>query len=343
MFQPHTAFRRDQLAARLLALVTLALVASCGACGGGSSVPAPPVDLPAFDSTSAFADLTAQCAFGPRDPGSKGHDAQLAWMKTTLHPLAARVVLQPYTLSTPYGGPYDFENVLAAFSEGQPGPITMLCAHWDTRPVADEDLLPANQHTPILGANDGASGVAILLQLARIFHAQAPPHPVYLVFLDAEDSGKLGAPGIYEGFCLGTAYLAQNWPAGLPRPTRGILLDLVGGVAKHDARLGNPRGSVDHLDLPMEGNSLQYAPTLVDEVWTRAAQVGATAFRRASGQSIIDDHMPFNQASPPIPTIDLIQTPFPAVWHTVDDTPEYCSASALAQVGKTLVAVIYGS
>ena len=338
MFMPHPALRRDHLAARLLALVLLALVASGGACGGGSTSTPPPLNLPAFDSARAFADLVAQCEFGPRNPGSAGHDAQLEWMKTQLNPLAGRVVLQPFTTATAFGGPYDFVNVIAAFGEGQPGPITMLAAHWDTRPVADEDPLEANQNTPILGANDGASGVAILLELARVFHAQPPPHPVYLVFLDAEDSGKGGASGIYMGYCLGAAHLAQNWPAELPPPARGILLDLVGGVAKHDARLPLKPGVHDAFYMPTEGNSLTSDRAFVLAIWAMAERVGATAFSLDAGQPVIDDHMPFIGVG--IPTVDIIQFPVP-VWHTVDDTPEYCSASALAQVGKTLLGVIF--
>jgi hypothetical protein len=333
----------DHLGEHLLALVALALVASCGACGSGSSsssaaITLPP-DLPTFDSTQAFSDLQAQCAFGPRTPGSAAHAQQLAWMQAQLAPLAGRVVEQPFTTSTSFGGPYDFDNLVAVFDETAPGPITMVLTHWDTRAVSDEDPLPANQSLPSLGANDGASGVAVLLELARLLHARPAPHPVYLVFVDAEDTGTPGSPLLYEGWCLGTTYLAQHWPTGLARPTQGILLDLVGGVAQHDARLGDPRGAVDYLDLPVEGFSSQFDPTLVNHVWTLAGLLAAPAFRRAVGGEIIDDHLPFNAVG--IPTIDVIQNPFPPVWHTLDDTPQYCQASALNQVGETMVAQLY--
>lgn len=338
MHGPREVFPSERLGARLLALLTLTLLASCGACGGGSPA-LPPVAAPAFDEARAFADLQYQCDLGPRSPGSEGHTQQLAWMKTQLTPLAGRIVSQPFRTSTPFGGPYDFENVIGVFGEGLPGPITMVMAHWDTRPVADADPDPANQTKPVPGANDGAAGVGVLMELARMLKAQAAPHPVYVTFIDAEDSGKAGSGLPYSGYCLGSAQLANNWPAGLARPDRVILLDLVGGVAKHNDRLGNPRGSVDYLDLPKEGYSAARAPALVDAIWARAAQVGATAFRTAVGPSIVDDHLPFLDAG--ILAADIIQTPFPAVWHTVDDTPEYCSQGALGQVGDTVAAFLW--
>ena len=339
MYRPRLVCRSDRLGGRLLALLVLTTLASCGACGGGATTP--PVVAPAFDEARAFADLQHQCDFGPRSPGSAGHTQQLAWMKEQLTPLAGRMVSQPFQTTTPFGGPYDFENVIAVFGEGQPGPATMVMAHWDTRPAADADPLLENKTKPVPGANDGASGVAILMELARMLNAEAPPHPVYLGFIDAEDSGlpPAGAPPYY-GFCLGSQQLANNWPAGLAQPGQVILLDLVGGVAKHNDRLGNPRGAVDYLDLPKERHSAEEAGALVDAIWAAAAQVGAGAFRNATGEYVTDDHLPFLAVG--IPAVDLIQTPFPAVWHTIDDTPEYCSAGALGQVGDTLAAFLWG-
>jgi glutaminyl-peptide cyclotransferase len=339
MYRPRLTFRSDGLGGRLLALLVLTLLASCGACGGGAT--SPPVVVPAFDEARAFADLQHQCDFGPRSPGSTGHTQQLAWMKEQLTPLAGRIVSQPFQTSTPMGGPYDFENVIAVFGEALPGTATMVMAHWDTRPVADADPLAENKTKPVPGANDGASGVGVLMELARMLQAEPAPHPVYLCFLDAEDSGLASGPQPYYGFCLGSQHLAANWPAGLAQPDQVILLDLVGGVAKHNDRLGNPRGSVDYLDLPKEANSVAQAGALVNAIWAAAAQVGAAAFRSAPGQETIDDHMPFLAVG--IPAVDIIQTPFPPVWHTIDDTPEYCSAGALGQVGDTLAAFLWGN
>ncbi|HEY3397576.1 MAG TPA: M20/M25/M40 family metallo-hydrolase [Armatimonadota bacterium] len=327
---------------RLLLLAVVALVAGGGACGGGSGSANNPVvpNAPLFDSTRAFTDLEAQVAFGPRLPGSPGHAAQLAWMKTTLEPLADQVIEQPFSLSTPFGGPFQFTNLVAVFGSAAPGPATAVGAHWDTRPQADEDPDPANRTKPVPGANDGASGVAILLELARALKAQAPPHPVYLMFLDAEDSGKSGAQLIDMGFCLGSAYLAQNWPSAIARPSRVAILDLVGGVAKHNPRVPvrTDIGGDDYFDVEIEPYSLSYAPQTVDQIWAMAAARGHSSFRRSTQGMLIDDHLPFNRAG--MPAVDLVDFP-PPVWHTVDDVPEYCAPSALYEVGDTIEHWLY--
>ncbi len=324
---------------RLAILALLALIGSGGACGGGSGGTPPPVEVPLFQADRAFADLVAQCAFGPRVPGSAAHQAQLEWMRSTLRPLADRVVEQPFTATTPFGGPYNFVNLIAVFGTAAPGAPTFVGAHWDTRPEADEDPDPARRTEPVLGANDGASGVAVLLELARLMKAAPPPRPVYLLFLDAEDSGKSDSGLLDLGFCLGSNYLAQNWPAELPRPARGAILDLVGGTKP------NPRvpvrtdlGGNGFFDLRIELNSLRLAPELVNEIWTLAEARGHAAFKRSTQGAITDDHLPFNRVG--IPTVDLIDFP-PPVWHTADDTPEYCDPLALLQVGDTMAAWLY--
>ena len=324
-----------------LALAGLAVMAaSCGACGSGGGVP-PPGAAPDFDAPRAFADLQAQVDFGSRMPGSPGHAAQLAWMKSTLQPLAARVEEQTFTYTTPFGGPFEGSNLIAVFNPAATGAITLVGAHWDTRPRADEDPDPANWLLPVPGANDGASGVAVLLELARLFAQQPPPHPVYLAFFDAEDSGKQGSGLPYLGFCLGSDYLASHWPGGLTLPNQVIVADLVGGTAQHNPRIPvrTDLGGNDYFDLPKEGESLASAPELVNRIWTLAGALGHTAFRQETRGAMIDDHVPFI-AHLGLPAVDLIDFP-PPVWHTVDDTPEYCSPDALEQVGDTLAHLLY--
>ncbi len=325
--------------ARLAILVALVLVGSSGACGGGSEQAPPVVDVPVFLADRAFADLEKQCSFGARPPGSAGHQAQLVWMRATLQPLADRVVEQPFNTATAFGGPYDFVNLIAVFGGAAPGAATFVGAHWDTRPEADEDPDPAKHTQPVMGANDGASGVAILLELARLLKATPPLHPVYLLFLDAEDSGKSGSGLLDQGFCLGANYLAQHWPADLPRPTRGAILDLVGGT-KHNDRVPvrTDLGGNDVFDLRIELNSLQKAPEVVDQLWTLAEERGHAAFKRTTQFAVTDDHLAFNRVG--IPTVDIIDFP-PPVWHTADDVPEYCQPSALREVGDTVAAWLY--
>ena len=323
----------------LVLLATVALLAGCTSCGGGNPVPA--AELPLFEAQRAFADLERQVAFDPRMPGSPGHQQQLDWMISTLQPLAEQVRPQHFTAKTALGGPYEFTNLLAVFSAAASGPITLLGAHWDTRPVADQDPDPTLRSQPVPGANDGASGVSILLELARIFHQTPPPHPVYLAFFDAEDSGKVGSGLLYSGYCLGSVHMAQNWPQDLARPDRAIILDLVGGVAKPNPRVPvrTDLGANDYFDLRVEGYSAQAAPELVDEIWSIAAELGHRAFQRSRQTAVIDDHLPFIAVG--IPAVDIIDF-VPPVWHTVDDTPEYCSPQALRQVGETVVGLIYG-
>ncbi len=326
---------------RLLALAAVTLLGSGGACGGGGNgvAPKPRLEVPVFQADRAFADLEKQVSFGPRLPGSPGHQAQLEWMRVTLQALADRVVEQPFTTNTPFGGPYDFVNLLAVFNGKAAGAPTFVGAHWDTRPVCDQDPDPARRDQPVPGANDGASGVAILIELARLLHDNPPPGPVYLIFLDAEDSGKQDSDLLDQGYCLGANYLAQHWPEGLARPARGAILDLVGGT-KPSPRVPvrTDLGGNGLFDVRIEPLSLHHAPELVNEIWTLAEQRGHTAFRRSVQSAVVDDHLAFNRAG--IPTVDIIDFP-PPVWHTADDLPEYCSAAALAEVGDTVAAWLY--
>ena len=339
-----TGFWIDRPKMRLLLLAVAVLFAGCSSCGGGGGddTGVTPVELPKFDAARAFADIEHQCDFGPRMPGSAGHEAQLAWMISTLSPLADSLIQQPFSATTPFGGPYDFTNLIAVFSSQAPGVTTMIGAHWDTRPVADEDPDPDLRDHPIPGANDGASGVAILLELARIFSQQPPPSPVYLAFFDAEDSGKRGSELPYIGFCMGSNYMAHNWPVQIEPPDRVIVLDLVGGQSKHNPRVPvrTDMGGNDYFDLRIEPNSQAVAPQLVDHIWDIAEFLGHDAFKRSSQVGVIDDHIPFINAAG-IPAVDIIDF-VPPVWHTVDDSPEYCDPDALKQVGETMLGLVYG-
>ncbi len=333
-------FSRCLLAHATLAIVLLTSCTAGSQTAGDNTPPAPAPTYPQFDKNSAFTYLQAQCDFGARVPGSQAHQDCLAWIAEQLRQTAETVILQEFRATTPFGGPYDFTNIIAYYpgdAEQQP---VMLGAHWDCRPQADEDPDPALRNEPVMGANDGASGVAVLLEIARLAETNSGRRPFILAFFDAEDSGKPGA-GSFEldGWAIGSSYMASNMPAEIPTPAALILIDLVGQDDVHNDRLGTPNGSNDYLDFPIERHSLESAPLLVNQIWTIAERAGHDAFVRATRGYITDDHLPFIQQG--IPAIDIIDLPHPE-WHTTEDTPACCSADSLYQVGDTLLRYLYG-
>lgn len=188
----------------------------------------------------------------------------------------------------------------------------LLVAHWDTRPTADQELDSAKRNKPILGANDGASGVAVLLELMRAFRENPPPVNITFLFVDGEDLG----PESNDMF-LGAKYFAKTTNPRLY--AYGILLDMIGDK---------------NLRIPKESFSVYYASSLVERFYAHAAKIGlGKYFPNASQSWISDDHVPLNEAG--IPTMDLIDFDYP-YWHTLDDTPDKCSADSLAVVGRAV-------
>lgn len=287
----------------------------------------PPGPRPTFDGERALAEIVTQVEFGPRAPGTDGHRQLRAYLVETLERYADRVEEHAftYTPSDMATRHLDGYNLMASFGSGAPRRL-MLAAHWDTRPCADEDPDPERRTEPVLGANDGGSGVAVLLEMARLLHEVPPRIGVDLVFFDLEDLGEGfdEETGAYETpYAIGSEHFAETHPHY--RPSYGILLDLVGDR---------------HARFPKEGYSARYAPAIVDKVWAAARRVGADAFLDEQGPPIDDDHVPFLRRG--IPVINVIQTPFPAYWHTTADTPDRCSAATLQQVGDVIVEVVYG-
>jgi hypothetical protein len=201
----------------------------------------------------------------------------------------------------------------------------MLMAHWDTREFADQDLEPDNHSLPILGANDGASGVAVLLTLAEILHTLPPLNiGIDLLFVDGEDMGKSGDP---DKFGLGTQAFAKHIPE--PRPQFAICLDMVADKEQH---------------FPIEHFSLQQAPEVVQAIWSLANNLGYTQFENIMGNAVMDDHYYLYKYAK-IPAIDIIDFEYPNkdmnYWHTLQDTPENCSAESLEAVGSVITHFIY--
>ena len=281
-------------------------------------------NVPRFDEDHAFSYLVAQCDFGPRNPGSDGYYACLDYLITELDQSANEIILQDFSYQERrYNKQYNLENIIARFnpdSEFQ----TVISAHWDTRPWADQEDLRQDRNQPIIGANDGASGVAILLELAKIMGENPPPIGVNLVFFDGED---LGVPGENETYCQGSRFFATNLP--IPRPDEAINLDMVGDK---------------QLVLPIERYSLEYHPKLVRHLWDRAKDMGLDAFIGRVDYAIYDDHIRLNEIAG-IPSIDIIDFKYPNsytnFWHTLNDIPENCSEESLGQVGALMVDYIY--
>ena len=281
-------------------------------------------NVPRFDEDHAFSYLVAQCDFGPRNPGSDGYYACLDYLITELDQSANEIILQDFSYQERrYNKKYNLENIIARFNPDAEFQ-TVISAHWDTRPWADEEDLRQDRDQPIIGANDGASGVAILLELAKIMGENPPPIGVNLVFFDGED---MGVPGENETYCQGSRFFAKNLP--IPRPNEAINLDMVGDK---------------QLVLPIERYSLKYHPKLVRHLWDRAKEMGLDAFIGRVDYAIYDDHIPLNEIAG-IPSIDIIDFKYPNsyanFWHTMNDIPENCSEESLGQVGDLMVDYIY--
>ncbi len=269
------------------------------------ATPTPPAPSPtsppnSFDGQRAYEDVKTQVAFGPRIPGTEGHTQAVEWIRGELARAGWQVEIQE---SEALGKP--IRNIVAKRSVESPEII--LGAHYDSRMYADQDPNPDNSFKPVPGANDGASGVAVLLELARTLPANAPN--VWLVFFDAEDNGRI------EGWdwILGSREFVKNNPV---QPRAVVIVDMIGDA---------------DLNIYKERNSNS---ALTDEIWEVAARLGyGDVFIPAYKYSMLDDHTPFIEAG--IPAVDLIDFDYP-YWHTLADTPDKVSAASLQAVGQTL-------
>jgi len=280
--------------------------------------------VPLFDSQRAYKNLLDQCEFGPRNPGSEGHMETKKYIINKVEELADTVLLQDFSFNV-YGEEqsYDGTNIIARYNIFSPIQV-LIGAHWDTRPWADKDRNKDNIEKPIIGANDGASGVAVLLELARLLKLAPASIGINIVFFDAEDSG---VSGNNESYCKGSIYFSKNLP--IKGIKEGIILDMVGDR---------------ELSLPIERNSLNFNGQLIRQLWDRAKDLDLNAFKGVVGPAIYDDHVPLNQYAG-IPAIDIIDIRYPNsftnYWHTMDDIPQNCSAQSLGQVGMLMVDYIY--
>jgi glutaminyl-peptide cyclotransferase len=300
----HQRRGRDRVRADLVIALLLAAALS-GGCSRAR-----------FDGERAFELLERQCEFGPRPPGSAAHEQTLQWMVETLQASADRVALQRFTAASA-GGEVRLTNVIASFRPEVKDRI-LLAAHWDTRPVADRESDPVLAARPILGANDGASGVAVLLELAALLEKRPPRVGVDIVLFDGEDGGKGG--GLTD-WCVGSAYYAAHM--GDYCPQLAVVVDMVGDR---------------DLSILKEQNSMSTFPSSVERVWEAARAVGAASFKESVGAAIFDDHVPLIRAG--VPAVLVIDPQYPS-WHTLADTPDKCSPESLGEVGRVLAALTH--
>jgi len=290
-------------------------------------------DKPAFSSDSAYAYINDQVNFGPRVPNTDPHKACVAWLEEKLISFGLETNVQEASVRAYNGQDLEIFNIMGQYRPEAEKRI-LLCAHWDTRPYADRDT--ENLSKPIDGANDGASGVGVLLELARAISKseQSPNIGVDFVFFDAEDYGKpegamIGASS--NSWCLGSQYWSKNLPIDGYTAEYGILLDMVGA-----------RNAV----FPKEGISMYFAPQTVNYIWSIAGSMGhSNYFKSFKGNEITDDHRYLNEFAK-IPTIDIIhyemgRNDFGTFHHTHKDNMDIISKPTLQVVGDVVMQVIY--
>jgi len=286
-------------------------------------------EVPAFSSDRAYNFIETQVAFGPRVPNSEAHVETINYLRDYFRDVAGQqnVFVQEFQQEV-YGDTLTMYNLLASFGTQHEDRI-LLAAHWDSRPRADED--PNDPDSPILGADDGGSGVGVLMEFASVFAENDVPIGVDIILFDGEDYGRSGD---LNNYFLGARHWGNNPPVPGYNPRFGILLDMVGGV---DAKFAK------------EGYSMQYAPNLVNELWSIAAELGhGEMFLDERGGRVADDHVVVQQTTG-IPMVNIIhhtagpdgQVNFPPYWHTHNDNMDIIDAETLQAVGDVVLELIY--
>ncbi len=291
--------------------------------------------VPIFNEDSAFNFVKKQVDFGPRVPNSKEHLLCGNYLVNELKKYADTVIEQKANLLNYKGKTLNMRNIIASFQPEKQSRI-LLCAHWDSRAYSDQDSDKNNLNKPILGANDGASGVGVLIEIARLLKNSKSNIGIDIILFDAEDDGPPHNTDYEniegEWWCLGSQYWATNPHKPFYTSRFGVLLDMVGAK---DATFAK------------EGVSLHFAPDVVNKVWNIAKQIGySNYFVDKNSPSITDDHLYINELTN-IPTIDIIQydpsskSGFYVNWHTQKDNMEGIDKNTLKAVGQTVLQLIY--
>lgn len=323
----------------LILCLVLTLLASCSSCQSNKSA-TNSLELytqvsPDFNADSAYAYIEKQASFGPRVPNTEAHKACGDYLVMTLRKFGAQVIEQKADITHYNGLNLRMRNIIGSYQPEKKTRV-LLAAHWDSRPFADQEIDSDKQKQPILGVDDGASGVGVLLEIARQLQQEAPEVGVDIVFFDLEDWGQAEFDENMvpvNWWCLGSQYWAENPHIEGYKTRFGILLDMVGAA-----------GAV----FPKEGHSVQYAPDIVEKVWSTASKLGyGTFFIRKNGTYITDDHVAVNEKlrAPMINIIHLKDTPtgFAEYWHTLDDTMKNINRNTLKAVGQTVLEVVYST
>ncbi len=302
-----------------------------------SNEPVKKVTVPVFNSDTAYQHVATQVAFGPRNPNSSGHDQCKNWLIDKLNSYGAKVVTQDFEAQTYTGIKFQATNIIGQYNPENPKRI-LLAAHWDTRFIAEEDADSDRKDEPIPGADDGASGVGVLLEIARLLQENPIELGVDILLFDAEDQGERGSSNI-ESWCLGAQHWAKNPHARGGDAKYGILLDMVGGR--------NARFAVEDIRNtyePIHGGKLA---ALYIKVWKLAQAMGKGNYFSSNYVSAgTDDHY-FVNTIRKIPMIDIINKPansntsFMSNWHTHQDDMEGIDKRTLRAVGQVVLAVVY--
>jgi len=296
---------------RAAVMAAVLVVAACRSSSSGAAQ--------GFDGGLALRRVERQVAAGPRVPGTAAHRAIGDWIEAELRRRADTVEVQRWTHVTVAGDTLPLRNVIARFQPANPNRVLFL-THWDSRPRSDMDPDPARRSQPVPGANDGASGVAVLLGVADALRRAPPALGVDLLFVDGEDYGSFD--GDAPDVLLGSRHFASTLPPSY-RPLFAVLLDMVGGSGQ---------------EYEQESYSLDNAPEVVERVWTTAEEIGlGRVFRARRGTAVTDDHIPLLRAG--IRAIDVIGFPW-EFWHTTADTPDKLSAESLQNVGRLVLALV---
>jgi len=336
-------FLKSLVVAVKLLVVCWVVFLSCSGKGGQESTTTAQhkernskLEVPVFNQDTAYAYIAKQVSFGPRVPNTTSHEETAVWLESTLSNFADTVIVQKARVRAYDNTILNLKNIIASFAPEKRNRV-LLCAHWDTRPFADWDPDPANHYKPIPGANDGGSGVGVLLEIARLLADNKPEVGIDIILFDGEDYGKHESLQRTNDdnttWALGSQHWARNPHVNGYSARFGILLDMVGA---------------QNAKFKHERFSLQFAPNIVRKVWAAASRIGfQDYFLNIEGNHVIDDHYFINTLIN-IPTINIIHQEsnntthgFFPYWHTMADDLDKIDPMTLKAVGQTVLTVIY--